>query len=82
MYIKFKVKKPQKEPCRSSLIREEDMETIEVEVEDDLEVEDEVRLPVITVDNLDIWQGIVNNILKFIVTIVKLRIMLLKNVLN
>jgi len=82
MYIEFKVKKPHKELRRSSLSREEDMEDIEEKVEEDLEVEDDARLPVITVDNLDIWQGIVNNLLKFIVTTVKLRIMLLKNVLN
>lgn len=82
MYTKFKVKKPQKELRRSSLIREEDMEDIEVDVEDDLEVEDEAILPIITVDNWDIYLGIVKNLQKFTITTVKSRIMLLKNVLN
>lgn len=58
------------------------MEDIEDEVEEDSEVEEEVRLPVIIVGNLYIWQETANNLLKFIITTVSLRTMLLKNVLN
>jgi len=57
-------------------------EDIEDEDVDDLGEEEEARSSIITMDNLEIWEEIVNNLHEYIVTIAKLKIMQSKNAHN
>jgi len=59
MYRDSKLRRLQKELCHSSLNNKED---IKEEVIEDLEVEDEVKSPVITLDSLYILPRTINNL--------------------